>query len=302
MENPVSHIKTISELHNIFGLSKPKHPLVSVVRHSDMRIDSVFSNQRFSLDMYIISLKGNQEATLKYGRNTYDFQEGSMVFIAPNQVIASSSSDFSKTQDEWTIIVHSDFIQRVGLQDSMRKFRFFDYEERESLHLSDDEKKSLTEIIHKIEAEYHQRIDKHTDEIIAINLESLLKYCLRYYERQFITRKTQNKGLLIQFENYLNNYMQADLVEKGIPSVTQCGEALNLSPYYLSDLLKAETGKSAKEHIDLALINRAKNRLLQSNESVSEIAYGLGFDYPNHFSKLFKSKTGMSPKEYRTLN
>lgn len=302
MENPVRNIKTISELHNLFGLSKPKHPLVSVVRHSDMLIDSVFTNQRFSMDMYLISLKGNQEATLKYGRNQYDFQEGSMVFIAPNQVFASSSTDFSKTHDEWTMIVHSDFIHGVGLQDSIRQYSFFNYEESESLHLSDDEKRSLTEIIHKIEAEYHQRIDKHTDEIIAINIESLLKYCLRYYERQFITRKSQNKGVLIQFEIFLNNYMQADLGEKGIPSVTHCGEALNISPYYLSDLLKAETGKSAKEHIDLALINRAKNRLLQSNDSISEIAYELGFDYPNHFSKLFKSKTGMSPKEFRTLN
>lgn len=302
MQKPVQHIKTISELHQLFGLSKPKHPLVSVVRHSDFHIDVEFTDQRFSLEMYLISLKGKQEATLKYGRNNYDFQEGSMVFIAPNQVFASSSTDFSETHDEWTIVIHSDFIQNLGLQNSLMQYRFFNYEENEALHLSDIEKLSLTDIIHKIETEYHQRIDKHTDEIIAINVESLLKYCQRYYERQFFTRKNANKGVLVQFENFLNRYFQNDITEKGIPSVTQCGEAMNLSPYYLSDLLKAETGKSAKEHIDLVLINRAKNRLLQSNVSISEIAYELGFDYPNHFSKLFKSKTGMSPKEFRTLN
>jgi YesN/AraC family two-component response regulator len=267
-----------------------------------MQIDTVFSNQRFSLDMYIISLKGNQEAVLKYGRNNYDFQEGSMVFIAPNQVFASSSTDFSKTQDEWTIILHSDFINSVGLQQNLQQYQFFKYEESESLHLSDLEKVSLTEIIHKIETEYNQNIDPHTDEIIAINLESLLKYCQRYYDRQFITRKSINKGILVQFENFLNSYFKTELCQQGLPTVIQCGEALNLSPYYLSDLLKAETGKSAKEHIDLQIVSKAKNLLLQSTDSISEIAYGLGFEYPNHFSKLFKSKTGLSPSEFRNCN
>ncbi len=302
MQNPVHSIKTITQLHQLFGLSKPKHPLVSVVRHSDFNIDAAFTNQRFSLDMYLISLKGNQKAALKYGRSKYDFQEGTMVFIAPNQVFASSATDFSETHDAWTIVVHTDFIQRVGLQDSIRQYHFFNYEENESLHLSDMEKQSLTDIIHKIEGEYNQRIDKHTDEIIAVNLESLLKYCMRYYERQFITRKGQNQDVLVQFEKFIHEYMQAELGEKGIPSVKHCGEAMNLSPYYLSDLLKTQTGKSTKEHIDLALISRAKTRLLQSSHSISEIAYELGFDYPNHFSKLFKSKTGMSPKAFRTLN
>jgi len=302
MENHVIHIKTISELHQICSLSKPKHPLVSVVRHSDMLIDTSFADQRVSMDMYMISLKGNHDGVLKYGRNKYDFQEASLVFIAPNQVFSSSTTDFSQTQDEWTIFVHSDFIYNTGLQPSIQQYPFFHYEATEALHLSDTEKKALTDIVHKIEVEYNQHIDPHTDEIIAINLESLLKYCQRYYGRQFITRKSINSGILIQFENYLNAHFSSDLNAKGIPTVTQCGEALHLSPYYLSDLLKAETGKSAKEHIDLHLVAKAKHLLLQSKGSISEIAYELGFEYPNHFSKIFKSKTGFSPSEFRNYN
>lgn len=302
MQKAVKHIKTVTELHQLFGLSKPKHPLMSVVRHSDFRIDKAFTNQRFSLDMYLISLKGNQQATLKYGRNQYDFQEGSMIFISPNQVFSSSSTDFSEAEEEWTIVVHTDFAQRTNLIQDINRYQFFNYEEHEALHLSDGEKQSLTGIVKQIEAEYNQRIDKHTDEIIAINLESILKYCQRYYERQFITRKNINKGILVQFENFLAHYFQHELNEKGLPSVVRCGEALSLSPYYLSDLLKAETGKSAKEHIDFYLISRAKNLLLQTNTSISEVAYSLGFEYPNHFSKLFKSKTGLSPSDFRALN
>ncbi|MGE0930908.1 helix-turn-helix domain-containing protein [Peijinzhouia sedimentorum] len=283
-------------------MAKPKHPLVSVVRHSDFKIDKKFTEQRFILDMYLISLKGNQKSILKYGRNQYDFQEGSMVFISANQVFSSSSTDFSEAEDEWTLVVHVDFVHSMNLFNSIRQYPFFNYEEHEALHLSNEENLSLTSIIYKIEDEYNQRIDTHTNEIIAINIESLLKYCQRYYSRQFITRKTQNKGILIQFEQFLTNYMQTGLVEKGMPTVADCGEALNLSPYYLSDLLKIETGKSAKEHIDLALVEKAKALLLNSNDNINEIAYELGFDYPNHFSKLFKSKTGISPKTYRSLN
>jgi AraC family transcriptional activator of pobA len=302
MESQIIHIDSISALHQLFGLSKPKHPLLSVIRHSDMIIDTAYIDQRFSLDMYMISLKGSQLCELKYGRNKYDFQEGSIVFIGPNQVFSSSTTDFSETKDEWTILIHVDFIINVGMHQSLQQYPFFNYDDMEALHLSDIEKKSLTEIVHKIEAEYNQRIDQHTDEIIAINLESLLKYCQRYYGRQFITRKTLNKGILMQFENFLNAYFTSELSEKGVPTVTQCGAALNLSPYYLSDLLKAETGKSAKEHIDLQLIHKAKSLLLQSNDSINEIAYHLGFEYPNHFSKLFKSKTGQSPSEFRNYN
>lgn len=302
MQSPVIHIKIISELHHLFGLSKPKHPLVSVIRHADLVIDNTFVDQRFSLDMYMISLKGSQQAVLKYGRNKYDFQEGSLVFMAPNQVLSSNTADFAHSAEEWIILVHMDFVHNLGLYQTIQHYPFFNYEETEALHVSDIEKKALTDSVRKIEVEYNQHIDQHTNEIIAINIASLLKYCQRYYHRQFITRKSINKGVLVQFENYLNGYFTQQLSEKGIPTVTQCGEALHLPPYYLSDLLKAETGKGAKEHIDLYLINKAKNLLLHSKSSISEIGYALGFEYPTHFSKLFKSKTGLSPSDFRVSN
>lgn len=299
MENQVIHIKSISELHQSFGLSRPKHPLVSVVRHSDLKFEIDMVHQRFSFDMYMIMLKGNQEATLKYGRNKYDFQDGTMVFISPNQVISTDTSDFSNSQEEWTILLHSDFISQNNLFDLFNKTLFFSYDSHEALHLSDDEKMALTAIVLRIETEYYQNIDKHTDNIIAVNIETLIKYCQRFYDRQFITRQYLNKDLLTRFENYLSEFFNK---ENRIPTVIECGEALKLSAYYLSDLLKAETGKTTKEHIDLYLTNKAKNLLLNSEKSVSEIAYELGFDYPNHFSKLFKSKTGLSPSEFRHLN
>ena len=303
MNQEIIHVRTLSEVHDMFGLPKPKHPMVSVLRHSELKVDTSLPEQRFSVDMYMISLKGKQQkAELVYGRNSYDFQEGTMVFIGPNQIFSVNNADYSETMDEWSILVHKDFIAQSDLGSLMNNFHFFEYESNEALHVSDDEKKSLTEIVHKIEHEYNQNIDKHTNEIISINLESLLKYCQRYYDRQFITRKSINKDILIKFENYLKNYLKENLSEKGIPTVAQCGKALNMSDHYLSDLLKAETGKSAKEHIDLQLIDKAKNLLLQSGQSISEIAYELGFNYPNHFSKLFKSKTGLSPGEYRNMN
>jgi len=299
MENPVIYINTISELHQAFGLSKPKYPLVSVVRHSDLKFETDIINQRFSFNMYMIMLKGNQEATLKYGRNKYDFQEGTMVFLSPNQIISTDTIDFSKSQEEWTILLNSDFININNLYDLLSKTHFFSYDSHEALHLSDDEKSALTTIVKRIESEYNQNIDMHTNNIIAVNIETIIKYFQRFYGRQFITRQYLNKDLFAKFENYLAKFFKN---ENLIPTVIECGEALNLSAYYLSDLLKAKTGKTTKEYIDLHITNKAKNLLSNSEKSVSEIAYELGFDYPNHFSKLFKSKTGVSPSEFRSLN
>lgn len=302
MSKKIIHVKTISDVHNMFGLSKPKHPLISIIQHADLQLTTDFEGCWFSSDMYMISLKGKQQAKLKYGQNNYDFQEGTMVFIAPNQAFAAQDTDFSDSEDEWSILVHKDFIAQSTLGKQMDNFHFFKYESNEALHLSEDEKASLTEIAHKIKREYNQNIDKHTNEIICVNIESLLKYCQRYYDRQFITRQSLNKETLVRFEGYLRNYFKKDLSTKGIPTVSQCGEALKMSDHYLSDLLRAETGKSAKEHIDLFLVDKAKHLLLQSNQSISEVAYELGFNYPNHFSKLFKSKTGLSPSEFRNHN
>ena len=301
MNKEIIHVKTLSEVHEMFGLPKPKHPLISVLRHADLNVETGFDEHWFSTDMYMISLKGKQKAVFKYGRTGYDFQEGTMVFIAPNQVFSTAEADFSDTEDEWSILVHKDFVANSHLGELIDGFHFFNYESNEALHLSDDERRSLTEIVLKIEREYNQNIDKHTDEIIGINLESLLKYCQRYYDRQFITRKKLNTGVLVRFENYLKQRFAKNLSAEGIPTVAECGEALNISDHYLSDLLKAETGKSAKEHIHLFLIEKAKTLLLSSDKSVSEIAYGLGFNYPNHFSKLFRANR-IQPERIPKLN
>lgn len=302
MKTGVIHIKSISEIHEFFQLEKPKHPLVSVFRHSDLVVSDNFTSQSFATDMFMISLKEKQEAVINYGRETYDFQEGTVAFLAPSQVFSFNSADFSKCEDEWTLVFHPNFLTKTTLEKEIDNYHFFSYENNEALHVSEDEKLALNELISKIEKEYYQQIDKHTQEIICINIESLLKYCQRFYARQFITRKISNNRYLAKFENYLKKHFSLNLMEKGIPTVKQCGEALYLSPHYLSDLLKEETGKNAKEHIDLFVIKRAKMELQNQELTISQVAYDLGFSYPNHFSKFFKLKTGLSPTEYRNLN
>ena len=301
MSNNIVHIETITEAHQILGLPKPKHPQISVFRHKDINISPALANSTFSMDMYLISLKDKLSGLLNYGRKTYDFQEGTMVFIGPNQTFAGSEESDENSED-WMMLFDADFIRMSELGETIDDYHFFSYDINEALHLSEDEKQELTELAQKIEKEYQQNIDKHTQEIILINIESILKYCQRYYDRQFYTRTNHNKEYITLFEKYLKDYMAKDIEEKGIPSVSQCGKALNMSGHYLSDLLKMETGKSAKEHIDLHLVNKAKTILYNSNKSISEVAYSLGFEYPNHFSKFFKSKTGHSPSEFRNLN
>jgi len=195
------------------------------------------------------------------------------------------------------------FIRHSTLAKSISDYSFFDYEVYEALHVSEKEKRMLFEFVKNIKIEIKENMDKHSQELIAINLESLLKYSNRYYDRQFYTRTNLNKGYLVKFEKYLKEYFaSAQVVDNGLPSVQQCGDALNVSGYYLSDLLKIETGKTAKEHVILYMVEQAKNKLLGSTSSVSEIAFEFGFEYPQHFSKLFKSRTGYSPSEYRNLN
>ncbi len=298
----ITHIKSISEIHQLFQLAKPKHPLVSVFRHSDLVVPDNFTQQSFTTELYMIGLKEKQEAVLNYGRETYDFQEGTVIFLAPNQVFSFNSADFSKCEDEWTLVFHPDFLTKTNLGNEIDNYHFFSYETNEALHISEDEKLALNDLITKIEKEYYRQIDKHTQEIICINIETVLKYCQRFFARQFITRKISNNRYLIKFEAFLKSHFEQNSIQKSIPSVKQCGEALHLSAHYLSDLLKEETGKNAKEHIDLFVIKKAKNQLLNQTLSISQVAYDLGFEYPNHFSKFFKLKTGLSPSDYRNLN
>ena len=299
----IFRIKSISEVHQLFGLEKPTHPLITIIRKWP-QTDLDFANVKLTSELYLLSMKGKiKGTTFQYGKNSYDFDDGTLVFIAPNQV-ASFADPIEELDDSgWTILFHPDLIRKSELGKTIKNYSFFNYEANESLHLSDKEKQSLFELVKKIDLELNQNIDKHSQNIIIQNLESILKYSNRYYDRQFYTRTNLSKDFVSKFEHYLQNYFSSsDLSEMGMPSINQCGEAMNMSGSYLSDLLKLETGSSAKDHIHSYLIEKAKTNLLNSNSSISEIAFGLGFEYPQHFSKLFKGKVGFSPSEYRNLN
>ena len=296
------HTKTVADVHRMFGLEKPQHPLITIVRQWP-KIDFDFGNVKMTSDLYFVSMKGRISGRFKYGRNSYDFEEGMLVFMSPNQVATFEHSIDALDDSGWSILFHPDLIRKSDLGRTINTYSFFDYSANEALHVSDREKQMLADLVRRIEIELQQNIDKHSQELIVINLEAIMTYCRRYYDRQFYTRTNLNSDFITQFEKYLEDYFSSgDLLKKGLPTVTQCGEALNMSGSYLSDLLKLETGKSAKAHIHAYIIDKAKTILLNTNSSISTVAYDLGFEYPQHFSKLFKSKTGMSPSEYRILN
>lgn len=301
--NEIYRIKSISEIHQMFGLDKPKHTLITIIRKWPV-IDFDFGNVKLTSELYLLSMKGKiKGTTFQYGKNSYDFEDGTLVFLSPNQV-ASFADPIEELDDSgWTILFHPDLIRKSELGKTIKNYSFFNYETNESLHLSDKEKQALFELVKKIDIELNQNIDKHSQDIIIQNLESILKYSNRYYDRQFYTRTNLNKDFVSKFEQYLQNYFSSsEISEIGIPSIKQCGEAMNMSGSYLSDLLNIETGSSAKDHIHSYLIEKAKTTLLNSTSSISEIAFSLGFEYPQHFSKLFKGKVGLSPSEYRNLN
>ncbi len=298
--NEIIPINSIAKMHQVFGLPKPKHPLISVVRYKNTRILPEYHDVRCSFGLYCITLKNEIVGTMGYGRSSYDFQEGSMLFIKTGQVLSYDGHHSEADDPGWALFFHPDLIRKSELGNTIDRYSFFSYELNEALHLSEAEKQSLNEILEKIENEYSQNIDRHSQKLIISNIELLLDYCTRYYDRQFYTRSNLNQDVLVKFERLLKEYYdQRNQLEAGIPTVAYCGNALNMSPKYLSDLLKRETGKNGKTHIDDFLLNRAKNQLLSTTESIGEIAFNLGFEYSQHFSKLFKNKTGMSPKEYR---
>jgi AraC-like DNA-binding protein len=296
------HIKSIAEVHHLFGLEKPLHPLITIIREWP-KIDFDFGNTKMTSDFYLLGMKGNVRGAFKYGRNSYDYEEGTLAFIAPNQVTTFDSQDAALDNNGWNILFHPDLIRKSELGKTIKSYSFFDYDINEALHISEKEKQILSELVHRIEIELQQNIDKHSQELIIVNLESIMKYCHRYYDRQFYTRTNLNKDFIVRFEKFLEVYFASDeLKNKGLPTITQCGKALNMSGSYLSDLLKMETGRSAKDHIHSYIIEKAKMLLLSTDSKVSNVAYDLGFEYAQHFSKLFKSKTGTSPSAYRDMN
>ena len=299
---PIIQIKSISEINN-FVQSKTKHPLVAVVDFSKLD-EQMEEGTRIGCDFYSIMFKNYCANKLRYGRQTYDFQEGSLVCIAPKQVL-TMDSEIEKKEDMmgWGLFFHPDLLRGTSLGNKMNDYTFFSYETSEALHLSDKEKQILFDCVQKIESELQENIDIHSQTLLVSNIELLLNYCSRYYSRQFITRKSINSNTVAQVQTLLKNYFKTEkLQEKGLPTVKYLADNVHLSASYLSDLLKKETGMNAQDHIHYYLIEEAKNVLLNTDNSVSEIAYSLGFEYPQYFSKLFKQKTGQTPIEYRNLN
>jgi AraC family transcriptional activator of pobA len=296
-----TRIKTIAEFHRLRGLPKPEHPLISVVNIET--VDSSDSNESASLilDFYSISIKRCLLTKFKYGQQEYDFDEGVMFFIAPGQVFKIEVEPNSiHKRSGWFLLIHPDFLWNTALAKTIKQYEYFDYSVHEALFLSDKEETAMIGILHSIQQEYQSNIDKFSQDIIIAQLELLLVHADRFYHRQFITRKITNHKILTRLEELLTNYFNSDdLVNKGLPSVQYIADKLNVSPNYLSDLLKVLTGQSTQQHIHDKLIEKAKEKLSTTDLSVGEIAYELGFEHSQSFSKLFKSKTDFSPLEFR---
>ncbi len=292
-------LDNISQFNTLRGI-ETLHPLVSVFEFSKMKL---IPEARAHYGFYCVFLKEAVCGELKYGCNYYDYQEGTLVFIAPGQVVGIGSKPGSPRPEGWALLFHPDLIRGTSLGRNIKQYTFFSYEANEALHISERERLIIIDCLNKIDHELNQSIDKHSKTLIANNIELLLNYCLRFYDRQFITRGTVNKDILVKFERLLDNYFHSEITQThGLPTVKYCAGQLNLSANYFGDLIKKETGRSAQEYIQLKLIGIAKERIFDTSKSISEIAYGLGFKHPQHFSRMFKNETGYAPNEYRSLN
>jgi len=298
MEN-IIRFETIND-YNIFNNNETLHPLVSVV---DLSKASPRQGSRMYFGFYTIFLKDVKCGDLVYGRHTYDYQEGTLVFLAPGQVAGVNSNGETYQPKGYALIFHPDLIHGTPLGKHIQDYTFFSYQSNEALHLSERERKIVLDCFSKIEYELEHAIDNHSKRLIVSNIELFLEYCTRFYDRQFITRDIVLKGILERFEHLLNNYFQSDKPQIiGLPSVAYCANELNLSAGYFGDLIKKETGKTAQEFIQSKVIDEAKERIFDQSKSVSQIAYELGFKYPQHFTRLFKQRVGQSPNEFRNWN
>lgn len=294
-------IKSIGEFHKLNELPPPEHPLISVVDYAKVA-EAKKRNPAFALisDFYTISLKRGLNGRMRYGQQDYDFDEGVMYFMAPAQVLqASPAHGGDEKPSGWLLLIHPDFLWGTSLAKTIKQYEYFDYSVNEALFLSDKEETTLNNIIANIKQEYHSNIDKFSQNIIISQIETLLSYAERFYQRQFITRKITNHGILERLEKVIDNYYLNEISHKGLPSVHYLANELSLSPKYLSSVLKTLTGQTAQQHIHEKLIEKAKEKLSTTDLTVSEIAYALGFEHPQSFSKLFKLKTKLSPLEFR---
>jgi len=302
MANAQPHrIKTISEYHQLMGLPKPEHPLISVINFELIKHFPFKESRNILFDFYSISLKRDFNGKMKYGQQEYDFDEGIMFFISPGQVFGIELEKNTVLKHSgWLLLIHPDFFWNTALAKNIKQYEYFDYSVHQALFLSDKEETTIVSIMQNIKQEYHSNIDKFSQSLIIAQLELLFTYADRFYHRQFITRKITNHKILDRLEDMLNDYFKSDdLIKKGLPTVQHIAEALNISPSYLSAMLKALTGQSTQQHIHEKLIEKAKEKLSTTDLTVSEIAYELGFEHPQSFSKLFKTKTNFSPLEFR---
>lgn len=302
MAKKLTHItiNSISELHRMMGLSKPLHPLISLINMDEVQTSGNTDEAYFLFNFYGISLKKNLSSKLKYGQNYYDFDEGVLAMTAPKQILSVGNQENYNVSGFW-LVFHSDFILNYPLGKAIKEYGFFSYAVNEALHLSDKEEKMLEGIFKNIEQEYQTSIDQFSQDVMISHLELLLNYCNRFYNRQFLTRKKVGNDVLSKMEELLEAYFIDDsLMESGLPTVLQLAEKMNVSPNYLSDMLRSLTGQSTQQHIHNKLIEKAKETLTTTSLSVSEIAYQLGFEHPQSFSKLFKSKTSLTPLEFRS--
>ena len=297
---PPHHVKTITEYHKLMRHSKPEHPLVSLLNFSDFQSNANSFTGTLTFNFYSVAIKrGFEGKKLKYGQNYYDFDDGVMSFTAPGQVITREISD-EFPPSGWLLAIHPDFLRSYPLGKKIKEYGFFSYAVNEALHLSEKEEKMIETIMKNIEQEYRSSIDNFSQDVIISLIELLLNYSNRFYNRQFITRKNVNHDLLTKMEELLEDYFKGEKVyELGLPTVKYIADELNISPNYLSDMLRTLTGQSTQQHIHDKLIEKAKENLTSTSFSVGEIAYRLGFETPQSFSKLFKAKTELSPLQFR---
>ncbi len=290
-------INSITELHRILGLPKPTNPLITLIDHSQEREQLYLGNQKMVLNFYNITIKRSFQGQLKYGKSYYDFDEGTMSFLSPNQVLIIDEKG-ERNKEGWSLLFHPDLIANYSLSKAIKQYGFFSYGVNEALHLSDKEEQTIENLVQNIQNEYNSTIDLYSQDVIVSNLELLLNYCNRFYNRQFITRKMASTDLLVNFESKLSKYFEENSDSK-LPTVKSFADEMNVSANYLSDMLRTVTGQNTQQHIHSKLIEKAKEYLTTTSKSIGEIAFQLGFEHPQSFNRLFKSKTDVSPLEYR---
>ncbi|WP_413512327.1 helix-turn-helix domain-containing protein [Myroides odoratus] len=292
-------IDTVKNYNDYTGVDT-LHPLVSVVNFSELR--DVPNFKRY-MGIYAIFLKDTNCGDIRYGNQPYDYEDGTLVFVSPGQIYGIDNHSVVKSPKGYGLVFHPDLLVGTNLGKTIKAYSFFSYEVNEALHLSKKEHQTIVSCFEQIAVEINQNIDTHSKTLLVSNIELLLNYCMRFYDRQFITRNHINTDILTRFESLLHAYFQSNNAQDlGLPSVTWCAEQLHLSPNYLGDLIKKETGHTALDLIQSRLIEEAKLRIFDANTSISDLAFQLGFKYQQHFSRLFKQKTGMTPNEFRHLN